>query len=98
MSQTFDATITLNDHHPSSAGMFDRPADAVAAVRSAVQRIAGAERIDVEADSYPPSLPVWVTLHQPGRGSAPDTAKWRDLQRQVGMMATVALVGTGKPF
>jgi hypothetical protein len=77
--------------------MSDRPADAVDAVRQAVQRITGAGWIDVEALSYPPAIPGWVILYEPGRGSAPDITEWRDLHREVEAMATAALVGAGKP-
>jgi hypothetical protein len=38
----FDATITLNDHHLAAASLADRPAEAVAAVRRALDRMDGA--------------------------------------------------------
>lgn len=48
----FDATITLNDHHLDAAGLSGRQAEAVAAVRQAVEGMEGAGWIGVEAQSY----------------------------------------------
>jgi hypothetical protein len=53
----FDAVITLNDHHLEAAGLAGRAAEAVAAVRQAVERIDGAGWIDVAAQYFPPQLP-----------------------------------------
>jgi hypothetical protein len=39
-----------------------------------------------------------VILYAPGRASAPDTAKWRDLKRGVEAIAMAALVGARNPF
>jgi hypothetical protein len=94
----FDATITLNDHHLVSTGLTDRPAEAVAAVRRAVERMGGAGWINVEAQSFPPHIPGWVTLYVAGQGAPPDTPEWRELQRSVEKTATAALVAAGVPF
>jgi len=53
MSLDFDAMITLNGHHLAAAGLSDRRAAAVKAVRQAVDWMEGAGWIDVEAQSYP---------------------------------------------
>ncbi len=45
----FDATITLNDHHLAAAGLTGRKAEAVEAVRQAVERMEGAGWIGVDA-------------------------------------------------
>jgi hypothetical protein len=92
----FDATITLNDHHLATSGLSGP--EAVAAVRHAVECMDGAGWIDVEAQSYPATLPGWVILHPPGLFAAPDTSDWRDLQHTVEAMATAALAGAGTPL
>jgi hypothetical protein len=51
MPRGFDTTITLNDHHLAAAGMTDRKAEAVEAVRRAVERMDGAHWIGVAAQS-----------------------------------------------
>ena len=89
----FDAVITLNDHHLAAAGLSDRKTEAVAAVRQAVEKMAGAGRIDVEAHSYPATLPGWVLLYPPGRAATPDTPAWHQLRHAVETMATAALIG-----
>ena len=92
----FDATITLNDHHLSTAGLSGP--EAVTAVRQAVERMVGAGWIDVAACSYPPDTPGWVILYPPGRATAPDRPEWQELRRQVEAIAIAALVGAGAPF
>jgi hypothetical protein len=92
----FDATITLNDHHLERSGL--SAPEAVAAVRQAVERMDGAGWIDVEAHSYPASLPGWVILYSRGQSAKSDTSAWRNLQREVETIATAALVGAGAPF
>jgi hypothetical protein len=87
----FDATITLNDHHLAAAGISINPAEAVAAVRRAVECMAGAGWIDVEAHSYPVKLPGWVILYPPGHPVAPDTADWPERIRAVEGVVTEAL-------
>jgi hypothetical protein len=82
----FDACITLNDHHVTTAGLSDRKTEAVAAVRHAVEQMAGAGWIDVEAHSYPATLPGWVILYPPGRAAAPDTPASRELCHTVRAM------------
>jgi hypothetical protein len=94
----FDAVITLNDHHLAKAGLTERRSEAVAVVRSAVERMDGAGWIDVEAQSYPPELPGWVILYRRGRGERPDTPAWRKLRHQVEQTATDALMAAGAPF
>ena len=91
----FDATITLNDHHLESAGLTGRHAEAVVAVRQAVEAMSGAGWIDVEAQTWPPDTPVWVILYPRGPGSAPDTPEWRALRDQVKREATSALLIAG---
>jgi hypothetical protein len=46
ITTSFDATITLNDHHHRDAGLSTRKADAVAAVRTAIERMVGAGWIE----------------------------------------------------
>jgi hypothetical protein len=65
----FDAVITLNDHHLAAAGLTGRKAEAVAAVRQAVERMDGAGWIDVEAQYFPPHLAGWVVVYPRGRCS-----------------------------
>jgi hypothetical protein len=94
----FDAAITQNDHHLATAGMADRPTEAGAAVRRALDRMDGAGSIDVEAQSYPANLPGLVILFPPGRAVAPDTPEWRDRRGNVELLVTAALIGAGVPF
>jgi hypothetical protein len=65
MPHDFDATITFNDHHLAAAGLTCRKAEAVEAVREAVERMDGAGWIDVEPESYPPSAAGWVIVPPP---------------------------------
>ena len=58
----------------------------------------GAGWIDVEAHSYPSTVPGWVILYRPGRGAPADTPAWRELRRTVEVVATAALIGAGVPF
>jgi hypothetical protein len=53
---TTDATITVTDDHLAAAGLSAEEADAVVAVRAAIDRMDGAGWIDVEAQSYPPGM------------------------------------------
>jgi hypothetical protein len=94
----FDATITLNDHHLAAASLTDRPAEAVAAVRRAVERMPGAGWINVEAHYFPPHTPGWVTLYLASHGAPPDTPEWQELQRSVERVAKAALVAAAVPF
>jgi hypothetical protein len=94
----FDACITLNDHHLAAAALSGRKTEAVAAVRQAVEQMAGAGWIDVEAHSYPANLPGWIILYPRGRAAAPDTPAWRELRHTVEVVATAALIGAAVPF
>jgi hypothetical protein len=98
ISGRFDAVITIGDHHLAPAGLAGRRSEAVAAVRTAVERMDGAGWIDVEAQSYPPELPDWVIVYPRGRSNIPDTPAWRELRRQVEAVAAAALVAAGAPF
>ena len=91
----FDAIITLNDGHLLTANMSDRPAEAVAVVRRAIEAIPGAGWIDVEAQTYPPSLPAWVIVYPLGRAATPDTPDWHETRRLVEAVAMSALVAAG---
>jgi hypothetical protein len=73
------------------AGLFGCPADAVAAVRTAIGHMDGAGWIDVEAHSYPRHLGEWVVLYRPGRDDRPETPEWRTLQQKVEQTALAAL-------
>jgi hypothetical protein len=55
----FDATITIGHHHLRAAGLDAEQAAvaAVNAVRRAVERMDGANWIDVMASDYPPATP-----------------------------------------
>jgi hypothetical protein len=97
-SPSFDACITLNDHHLAAAGLTGRKGEAVKAVRDAVGRMDGADWVDVVAESYPPELPGWVILYSPGRSDWPDTAAWWELVQLVEDVATAAMVAAGAPF
>jgi hypothetical protein len=88
---SFDATITLNDHHLAIAGRSTPKADAVAAVRMAIEQMDGAGWIDVEAQPFPPELAGWVILYRPGRSDRPDTPAWRALSQRVEEGAVAAL-------
>jgi hypothetical protein len=98
MPHDFDATITLNDHHHPAAGLTGRKAEAVAAVRGAVERMDGAHWIGVDAQSYPPELPGWVIVYPRGWCVTPDTPEWRDVLHRVETVVTAALVAAGAPF
>ncbi len=84
--QPFDAVITLNDHHIALSGLSG--AEAIAAVRRAVEAMPGARQVRVEAESYPLHLPGWVLVYpiRRGRSSYP-------LRRAVEDKATAALAG-----
>jgi hypothetical protein len=87
---SFDAVITLNDHHLEAAGLTKRKALAVAAVREAVGRMDGAHWIDVEAETFPAWASGWVILYPWGRSDRPDTPEWRKLLALVEGVATAA--------
>ena len=98
MSLDFDATITLNDHHLAVAGLSDRRAAVVEAVRQAVDRMEGAGWIDVEALSYPLGCQGWVIVHPCGHCRTPDTLHWRELRHQVEAVAMAAVAAARAPF
>ncbi len=87
----FDAIITINDHHLEAAGLTGCKAVAVAAVRQAVERIAGAGWIDVAAHYFPPETPGWVTLYPRDEATRTDGPEWRDLASKVEQIALMAL-------
>jgi hypothetical protein len=91
ITASFDASITLNDHHLAMAGRSTPKADAVAAVRMAIEQMDGSGWIDVEAQPYPPEMAGWVILYRPGRSDRPDTAAWRALSQRVEENAVAAL-------
>jgi hypothetical protein len=92
----FDAMITLNDRHLAAAGLTGHPAEAVAAVRRAVQRVDGAGYIDIEEQSgRPPHWPGWVAVYPLGRSITPDTPEWRELRHAVEAVALAALTSAG---
>jgi|HubBroStandDraft_1064217.scaffolds.fasta_scaffold89029_1 hypothetical protein len=95
---SIDPVITLNDHHLAVAGLADRKAVAVAAVRDAVGRMEGAHWIDVEAETFPAWAPGWVILYPCGRSNRPDTPQKRELPGRVEAMATAAVVAAWVPF
>jgi len=79
----FDATITLKDQHLAAAGLTGRKAEAVEAVREAVERMDGAHWMGVDAQSYPPVLPGWVIVYPRGWCVTPDTPEYRELREGV---------------
>jgi hypothetical protein len=91
---------TLGDHHLTAVGLDPgHPADAIVdTVRTAVQRIHGADWIDVEVGCFPPTCPGWVTLYPCGSSSAtPDTPPWHALRCQVEETVKAALVVAAAP-
>ena len=99
-NHAFDATITLGDHHLTAVGLDSgHRADAIVdAVRTAVQRIDGADWIDVEVGCFPPDCPGWVTLYPRGSsGAMPDTPSWHALHHQVEETAKAALAAAAVP-
>jgi hypothetical protein len=98
-SLPFDATITLGDHHLAAAGLDpqQRSAAIVDMVRSAVQRMDGANWIDVEAADFPQTCRGWVTLYPLGSSSTPDTLPWRELCHRVEETVKVALIAAAIP-
>jgi hypothetical protein len=98
MIHEFDSTITLNDHHLAATGLSDRRADAVEAVRVAVEWMNGAGWIDVEAQSNPPSCHGWVIVYPRGHSITPETAEWRALRHRVEAVAMAAMTAAGTPF
>jgi hypothetical protein len=98
MPHDFDATITLNDHHLAAAGLTSRKAEAVEAVRQAVERMDGAHWIGVDAQSYPQELPGWVIVYPRGWCVTPDTPEWEEVLHRVEAVVTAALVAAGTPF
>jgi hypothetical protein len=85
-SLPFDATITLGDHHLAAAGLDSQRhlATIVDVVRGTVQRMDGANWIDVEVADFPPTCAGWVTLYPRGSSAKPpDNAPWHDLCRRV---------------
>jgi len=87
----FDASIDLGGSH-MPAGL-DR-AEAVAAVRAAVQALPGAGWIDVAF--YPPGIAVqgpWVRLFRPGGGGGPAGADGDALRGVVEGVALAAIAG-----
>ena len=98
MGLDFDATITLCDHHLAAAGLSDCKAEAVEAVRQAVDRMDGAGWIDVEAQSYPPHCQGWVIVYPRGHCITPHSPQGWELQHQVEAVAMAAMVAVGAPF
>lgn len=96
----FDATITLGDHHMAAAGLDPqrRRATIVDAVRGAVQRMDGANWIDVAAADFPPRCTGWVTLYPCGSSAKPDSPPWHDLRRRVEETVRAALIAAAIPF
>ncbi len=95
----FDATITIGAQRLETAGLANRCDEAAAAVRQAVERMDGANWIDVMATaiSIPRRYPMSV-VYPRGRCLTPDTEEWRELQRTVEAVAAAALVAAGAPF
>ena len=90
----FDATITIGHHHLRAAGLDPEQAavTGVTAVRRAIERMDGANWIDVMASDYPPATPGWVIVYPRGSSIPPDTAEWRERRSQVEDMAKAALI------
>ena len=98
MPTSFDATITLNDHHLATVGLSSRKAEAVVAVRTAVECMDGAGWIDVEAQPFPPDLDCSEILYPSGRNDRLDTPAWRTLHQRVEETALSALRAAGTPL
>ena len=97
-AHAFDATITIGDHHLAATGLEGRRADAVAAVRAAVEQMDGAHWIDVEAQNYPPQCSGWLIVYPQGQCITPDSSAWRDLRHRVEQIATAVMIALGTPF
>jgi hypothetical protein len=89
----FDATITIGHHHLLAAGLDPRQGCAaiVDAVRAAIQRMTGANWIDVMVGDFPPDCPGWVTLYPRASSARPDTPAWHARHHQVEEVVKAAL-------
>jgi hypothetical protein len=95
----FDATITIGAQRLEAAGLTTRCDEAAAAVRQAVERMDGANWIDVMATAIPIQTRYPMSVVYPrGCCLTPDTEEWRELQRTVEAVAAAALVAAGAPF
>lgn len=94
----FDAIITLHKSHLVAAGLSGRDADAVAAIRTAVEAIDGACEIDVAAYSFPTQLTDWVVLYPKGHGDRLQTQGSLALYQEVEKVALAALQAVGPPY
>jgi hypothetical protein len=94
----FDAVITLHKRHLVAAGLSGRDADAVAAVRTAVEAIEGACAIDVETYPFPIRSVDWVVLFPKGESDRLRTLQSGALQRRVEDVALAALESVGPPY
>ena len=96
----FDATITIGHHHLRAAGLDPEQAavTGVTAVRRAIERMDGANWIDVMASDYPPATPGWVIVYPRGSSIPPDTPEWRERRSEVEDMAKAALIAAASPL
>jgi hypothetical protein len=95
----FDATITIGAERLAANRLTDRCEEAAATVRQAVERMDGANWIDVMATaiSIPRRYPMSV-VYPCGHCLTPDTDEWRELQQRVEEVVTAALMAAGVPF
>ena len=89
MSTTFDVTITLTPHLLAGTPLLTRPADAVEAVRGAVENMAGAAWIDVAWLNVPGG--PWPVVERITVRGADDEAHEGALRSVVEMVAKRAL-------
>ncbi len=95
----FDATIAIRAQRLETAGLANRCDEAAAAVRQAVERMDGANWIDVMATAIPiPTRYPMSVVCPRGCCLTPGTEEWRELQRSVEAVAAAALVAAGTPF
>ena len=96
---TFDAVITLHKRPPRGRRSFSgREADAVAAVRAAVEAMEGACSIDVEAYSFPTQLDDLVVLYPQDQYDRLQGWELETLHRKVEEVALAALQDVGLPY
>jgi hypothetical protein len=91
----FDAVITLHKRHIVAAGLSGRDADAIDAVRTAVEAMDGAAIIDVETYPFPTRLADWVVLYPK---VDVDALSMQTLRQSVQMIALEALQAVGQPY
>lgn len=86
----FDVTVGLCAWHLRGRADAD-PTGAVAAIREAIERLPGANWIDVEFWGPCSATANWVQVYPRGRCFTPDGSSWRRLKDDVERLALAAI-------